>query len=121
MVCLRSTCQYGDNELTCALTLLAGAASIQHVGTTVLAVAGILLHTKMAQASCPSGPFIQLPGFPTQLVVPSSRSQTVNLNPVGFTPGYNPNHIGYQATRAKMASNAYARVFITSPLSNHVP
>jgi hypothetical protein len=99
--------QDGDNELTCAL-ILAGAASIQHVGATVLG-AGTALHTQAVQVSRSSGPFIQLPGFPV-LSAPSSRSQTVSLNPpsLGLTPGYNLNHIGYQATRAKMASNAYA-------------
>ena len=98
--------QYGDNELTCALTL-ASAASVQHVGATVSTAAGTLSRTQTAPGSRLPGPFIQLPGFPTQSV-PSSRSQPVNVNPLGFVPGYNLNHIGYQATRAKMASNAYA-------------
>lgn len=104
--CLNQANQYGDNKLTHALTS-ASAASIQHVGATVLTAAGTRSRTQTAQASHPSGPFIQLPGF-SMRSVPSSRSQTVNLNPPGFIPGYNLNHIGYQATRAKMASNAYA-------------
>ena len=99
--------QDGDYELTCPLTL-ASAASIQHVGATVLAT-GPAFRMHMAQTSRSSGPFIQLPGFPATSA-PSLRSQTVGLHPpnLGLTPGYNLNHIGYQATRTKMASNAYA-------------
>ena len=100
--------QDGD-ELVCGLTL-ASSTSIQHVGATVLAAGlGNILHRQMAQVSCSSGPFIQLPGFPAPLA-PSLHSQTASLNPpsLRLTPGYNLNHIGYQATCAKMASNAYA-------------
>ncbi|KDR65144.1 hypothetical protein GALMADRAFT_1330174 [Galerina marginata CBS 339.88] len=79
----------------------AGAASIQHIGTPVFA-AGTALQTQSTQASRPSGPMIQLPGLFSPSA-PSFHSQSVRL-----TPGYNVNHIGYQATRAKMASNAYA-------------
>lgn len=98
---------HGDYELTCPLTL-ASAASIQHVGATVL-TAGTAFRMQTAQTSRSSGPFIQLPGFPATSA-PSLRSQTVGLHPpnLGLTPGYNLNHIGYQATRTKMASNAYA-------------
>jgi len=94
-----------ENRLTFTL-ILASAASVQHVGPTVVA-AVTALRTQNSQGSRPSGPLVQLPGFPMPLA-PSLWPQTVSANPPGVASGYNLNHIGYQATRANIASNAYA-------------
>jgi len=105
MVCLHTLNQDCENRLTFTL-ILASAASVQHVGPTVVA-AVTALRTQNSQASRPSGHLVQLPGFPMPLA-PSLRPQTVSANPPGVASGYNLNHIGYQATRANIASNAYA-------------
>ena len=104
---------YWENQprnLTDLHLILARAASssVQHVGATVLVAASTALRTQDALAHPSSGPLIQLPGRPTPSA-PSLHPQAV-INPlqVGIASGYNFKHTGYQATRAKMASTAYA-------------